>query len=360
MANRSACRLGGVLALLALAGTARAQLAEVRPPALSASCDDLDLQPLLQAVVHEIDELQVSRGPALRVGGRAISPLEYSNRTLRPLYDLLRAGDRAALCQALATRFSWYRVSPAPILFTAYDTPSVPGSLTRDATFQYPLYRRPRGALAHLTTAQILAGGLAGRGLELLWLADPYDALAIQVEGAAAIALPDGRMMAIGTDGNNGQPYQNVSRLLARDRKLPPGPPPPSTRPGNPKARAYFAAHPRDLAIYWGKNPHFVFFKPAKAAGSGRFGALTAGRSLAVDASQVPMGALLYIRAQKPVVQSGQVTAWQPMDRLALGQDTGAGIQGARIDVYFGSDETAVAAAQSLSVRGDAFVLVGR
>ena len=48
------------------------------------------------------------------------------------------------------------------------------------------------------------------------------------------------------------------------------------------------------------------------------------------------------------------------MQRLCLGQDTGAGIRGARIDVFFGSDETALAAAQGMSVRGDAFVLVGR
>lgn len=352
--------LFAIALLLMGSSQARAQLAPVSAPPLTADCDDLELAPLTSAVVHEIDLLQVRKGPALHIGGRTLSPLEYASGTLRPLYELLRAGDKAKLCAALRERFVWVPAAAAPILFTAYHTPTVRGSLTRDATYRFPLYRRPAGALAHLSTSQVLAGGLAGRGLELVWLAEPYDALALQVEGAAEITLPDGRTFAVGSDGNNGQAYQNVSRLLARAGKLARGPAPPSSEPGNPKARRYFTEHPGDLAIYWGQNPHFVFFKPVAVAGTGRFGALTPGRSLAVDASTVPLGAVMFVRAQKPVVEGGRITGWVPMQRLCLGQDTGAGIRGARIDVFFGSDETALAAAQGMSVRGDAFVLLGR
>jgi membrane-bound lytic murein transglycosylase len=93
-------------------------------------------------------------------------------------------------------------------------------------------------------------------------------------------------------------------------------------------------------------------------AGGGKLGALTAGRSIAIDEARVPMGALMYIKAQRPVVTGGQVTGWQPMGRVVLGQDTGAGIKGARIDVYFGEDEYALAAAQAMSVQGEAWVLL--
>ena len=132
--------------------------------------------------------------------------------------------------------------------------------------------------------------------------------------------LPDGRTFPVGSDGHNGQPYQNVSKLLIADGKLPPGPPPPSHAPGNPKARAYFAAHPADLDVYWGRNPHFVFFRSVDKAGGGKYGALVAGRSVAVDESRVPMGALVFVRAQKPIVDAdGAITGWEPMTRRRAG-----------------------------------------
>ncbi|MCA1665549.1 MAG: MltA domain-containing protein, partial [Myxococcales bacterium] len=211
------------------------------------------------------------------------------------------------------------------------------------------------------TTAQILGGALAGRDLELVWLADAYDVLALQVEGAGVVQLPDGRRFPIGSDGHNGQPYQNVSKLLLADGKLPAGPPPPSHAPGNPKARAYFAAHPADLDVYWGRNPHFVFFRSVDKAGGGKYGALVAGRSVAVDESRVPMGSLIFVRAQKPIVDDGgAITGWQPMTRVVLAQDTGAGIRGQRMDLYFGEDDYALAAAQAMTVQGDAWVLMSK
>jgi membrane-bound lytic murein transglycosylase A len=194
-----------------------------------------------------------------------------------------------------------------------------------------------------------------------VWLADAYDVLALHVEGAGVVQLPDGKMFPIGSDGHNGQPYQNVSKLLVADGKLPSGPPPPSHAPGNPKARAYFAAHPADLDVYWGRNPHFVFFRSVDKAGGGKYGALVAGRSVAVDEARVPMGSLIFVRAQKPVVDAaGAITGWQPMTRVVLAQDTGAGIRGQRMDVYFGEDDYALAAAQAMTVQGDAWVLMSK
>jgi membrane-bound lytic murein transglycosylase A len=334
-----------------------AQLREVTPNPSAEACDDLDLAPLEAALVKEITILQAKSGPALRFD-RALSPLEYSNKTLRPLYDAVKAGDRAGLCAALKTRFRWLR-EPVNTLLTAYHTPTVRGSRTRDDTYRFPLYRRPADATKH-TTAQILAGSLRGRNLELVWLADPYDALALHVEGAGQITLADGGAMNVGTDGHNGQAYQNVSKLLAADGKMPPGPPPRSSEPGNPKARAYFTAHPEELDRYWGRNPHFVYFKEVAVAGTGQMGVLTAGRSAAIDPDRVPMGSVLFIRAQKPVVTGGAVTGWERFERVVLAQDTGAGIKGARLDLFFGNDDDSLKAAQSMSVQGEVFVLVGR
>ena len=347
-----------VALVAALSSTAQAQLQPVAAEPMTVSCDDLDLPSLAEAIERELPAFERSTAT---LTGTATTARDYAARVLRPILALAKAprpDARAQLCGTLQYSMKWLHVGAGHVLFTAYHTPTVRGSLTRDATYRWPLYRRPKDAAAHDTTAQILGGALAGRGLELCWLADPYDALALHVEGAGVVTLPDGRAFPVGSDGHNGQPYQNVSKLLIADGKLPPGPAPPSHAPGNPKARAYFAAHPADLDVYWGRNPHFVFFRSVAHAGGGKYGALVAGRSVAVDEAHVPMGALVYVRAQKPVVAGGVITGWQPMTRVVLGQDTGAGIRGQRMDVYFGDDEVALAAAQAMTVQGDAWVLM--
>jgi membrane-bound lytic murein transglycosylase A len=357
--NAAMSRIALVLLVVAAPALARAQLQADAAPPMTASCDDLDLPSLVEALERELPALERSSA-TLTLGGTTMRAADYAARTLKPLVAFARANDLPHLCGALLYNYVWLRVGPGKVLFTAYHTPTVKGSLQRDDTYRYPLYRRPRDAGAQATTAQILGGALANRGLELVWLADAYDALALHVEGAGVIELPDGARLPIGSDGNNGQPYQNVSKLLIADGKLPSGPPPPSHQPGNPKARAYFAAHPAELNAYWGKNAHFVFFRRVDKAGGGKYGPLVNGRSVAVDADRVPMGALLFVRAQKPIVSDAAVTGWTPFMRVMLAQDTGAGIRGQRMDLFFGDDSYAQVAAQTMTVQGDAWVLMSK
>jgi membrane-bound lytic murein transglycosylase A len=339
--------------------TATAQLVAAKPEALTVACDDFDLPSLAEAIERELPSLERSSA-TINLGATSVRASDYAARTLKPLVALAKANDRANLCGALMYKYMWLHVGSERVMFTAYHTPTVRGSLTQDATYRWPLYKRPKDAGARYTTAQILGGALSGRGLELVWLADAYDALALHVEGAGMIQLPDGKMLPVGSDGHNGQAYQNVSKLLIADNRLPSGPPPPSHAPGNPKARAYFATHPADLNVYWGRNPHFVFFRGVDKAGGGKYGALVNNRSVAVDAERVPMGALLFVRAQKPVVAGGAITGWEPFSRVMLAQDTGAGIRGQRMDLYFGDDDYALAAAQAMTVQGDAWVLMSK
>jgi peptidoglycan lytic transglycosylase A len=342
---------------LVLAGAAQAQLRAVQPLALDANCDDMDLAPLVAAINQEIAVLSKRSTPMI-FPDRQIPSKDYATTTLAPLARA--AANKTGFCAALR-QMGWYGVSSQPILMTAYHTPSVPGSLTRTDRFKWPLYKRPADA-NNFSTAQILGGAFNGRNLELVWLEDAYDALALHVEGAGNIKLPDGKMIHIGADGHNGMAYQNVSKLLAADGKMPSGPPPPTDRPGNPKARKYFSEHPADLNVYWGKNPHFVYFKTSPHGGGGKLGALTPHRSIAIDPTVVPFGAVMFIRAQKPLIdENNKVVGWQPYTRVVLGQDAGAGIKGpGRIDVYYGEDEYAQIAAQATSVNGDAYVLIGK
>jgi membrane-bound lytic murein transglycosylase A len=357
-------RVGKVLGALPLVGilvvlaspSARAELVELHGQA--GRCDDLDLESLASALGRLHGLLVQPRRAPLRIGSRTVSAQSYAARTVLPLMDLAGAGDRDRLCAALA-RLGWYRDASLPasgLLFSAYYTPTLAGSLRADARFRYPLYRRPPGGEAtRLDTAAILGGALRSRGLELVWLEEPYDALALQVEGSAQIRLPDGTLYPIGTDGHNGRPYYNVSKFLADDGRLPKGPPPPSSKPGNPKARAYFTEHPDELARYWGRNPHFVYWKPVAHAGGGKLGALTSGRSVAVDPTIYPLGAVMLLRPQHGFPGGDGTPA-----RLVVAMDTGAAIKGpSRVDVYFGEDEaTSAAGVAAGSQPGEAYVLV--
>lgn len=333
-----------------------AELVEVG--AQRARCDDYDLDSLASGLGRLHSLLALPRAKPLSVGGRTIPAATYAQRTVLPLLEAAGSGDRQRVCDLIAT-MSWWRGTPLPankLLFSAYFTPFVDGSLVKDARFRHPLYRRPPDATRY-DSGQIIGGALEGRGLELVWLEAPYDALAIQVEGSAQVRLPDGSVLAVGTDGHNGRPYTNVSKLLADDGRLTKGAPPPTTKPGNPRARAFFAAHPEQLASYWARNPHYVFFKRVQGAGGGKLGMLTGGRSLAVDPAVYPLGSILLTRPLRAFPGGDGTPA-----RLAIAMDTGAAIKGpGRIDVYFGDDgvTSAQAVAQG-SVEGEAYVLVGR
>ena len=346
----------GLFAWLSGEPPATAELVEVS--AQRARCDDFDLDSLASGLGRLHGLLVLPRARSLSIGGRSIPAATYAQRTVLPLLEAAGSGDRQRVCDLVAT-MSWWRGSPLAankLLFSAYYTPIVEGSLVKDARFRYPLYRRPPDATRH-DTGQIVGGALEGRGLELVWLEEPYDALALQVEGSAQIRLPDGSIFAVGTDGHNGRPYTNVSKLLADDGRLPKGPPPPTTKPGNPKARAFFAAHPDQLRVYWARNPHYVFWKRVQGAGGGKLGMLTGGRSLAVDPTIYPLGSILLTRPLRGFPGGNGTPA-----RLAIAMDTGAAIKGpGRIDVYFGDDGvTSEQAVAQGSVEGEAYVLVGR
>lgn len=350
-----------VLVLLALAPRASSAqgLVSVPAPNMGGQCDDLDPAGLIDAIEKELPVLR--RMPAsagFRIGDRVVAPAEYAERTLVPLQQLAQRGAQA-LCAGLASRFTFYRNGGVgPGKFTAYHNPMFRGSRRQQGPYQHPLYRRPPGALAQLSTAQVLAGGLAGRNLELVWLADPTEALAAHVEGSATIYLDDNSIMNIGSDGHNGQPYQNVSKLVAADNKIPKSQ---DTPIGMTRARKYFLDHPAELPVYWGKNPHFVFFKETNRRGGGKFGELVPGRSIAVDMNAVPLGLAAWIRTDKPAIADNKVQSWVSYGRVALAQDTGAGIQGAgRVDVFFGTGDYAQQASAVTTRPGELYVLLGK
>jgi membrane-bound lytic murein transglycosylase A len=203
-----------------------------------------------------------------------------------------------------------------------------------------------------------MAGHLDGRGLELVWLADPVDAFFIHVQGAARIALADGRTMRVTYAAKTGHPYTAIGRVLIEQGAL--------TRETATMQgiRAWLAAHKDDAhgdaaAAVLAHNRSYIFFReaPVSDPALGPIAAakvpLTAGRSLAVDR--------LLHTFHTPVWIETMLPGGEAFRRLTIAHDTGSAIVGpARGDIFFGSGAAAGAIAGAMRSGGRFVVLLPR
>ena len=265
--------------------------------------------------------------------------------------------------------------------FTGYYEPIVAGSLTPTQGFTVPLYRPPEdlieidpeapppgiergsrfarrtsaGLAAYPDRAAIEAGFLKGRGLEIVYLADPVDAFFIHIQGAARIVLPDGTAMRVTYAAKSGHPYTPIGRVLIEMGALPKGGATMQT------IRAWLAENPAQAAFVMAKNCSFIFFReaPVEDSGLGPIAAakvpLTPGRSLAVDRLIHSFHVPVWIETKLPG-GAGDV-----FNRLMIAQDTGSAIVGAaRGDIFFGSGDEAGEVAGAMAAAGRFVALVPR
>lgn len=263
--------------------------------------------------------------------------------------------------------------------YTGYYEPEVEGALQPGNGFDVPVYGRPGdlvmtgpGAtpnsgsafrregdalVPYHDRAAIEDGALAGRGLEIVWLKDPVDLFFMQIQGSARVRLPDGRILRLGYDGFNGQPYVAVGRLLIQRGLVP------REEMSMARIRAFMEADPAAGRALRRENPTFTFFKALTLGGdAGAMGAqgvsLTAGRSLAVDRKLHTYGTPIFVEADLPLSAPGTA---EPFRRLMIAQDTGSAIVGpARADLFFGAGDAAGAVAGRIRHSGKFTMLVPR
>ena len=269
--------------------------------------------------------------------------------------------------QRVATEFTVYKSAGwngrgGGVLFTAYCTPILQGSLEPDATYRHPLYALPPDlvkatdgsvlgwdtALGRLpdypSRAAIEAGNLLA-GLELVWLKDRIDAFLAHVNGSAFIQLADGSMYPLGYAGKNGRPYKSLGRELEADGKLAKG-----TASLKAIRRWAAKASEEEVSDYLYRNQAFVFFTPIDGNPHGSLDVeVTAGRSVATDKTLFPRGAIVYVEGPP----APGVT-----NRFYLDQDTGGAIRTAgRADLYLGIGPEAEELAGRTKVEGQMYYL---
>ncbi len=291
---------------------------------------------------------------------------------------LSEPGDWAAACAAAATasdpaaffasQFAGVVVAGGQGLNTGYFEPELAGALASAPGYAVPLYKRPpdlieadlglfadslkgrkvRGRVSGSTLvpyfdrAAIEDGALAGRGLELAWAADPYEAFFLEIQGSGRLRLPDGQVVRIGYDGQNGRDYTAIGKLLRERQLLPAGG---ATMDG---IIAWMKAQPDRGAALMRENRSKIFFRrlppgdPALGPPGAIGIALTPQASVAADPKFVPLGA--------PLLLNGGIM---------VAQDTGGAIRGAnRLDTFEGAGDAARARAGAKAAQGSVVMLL--
>lgn len=267
-----------------------------------------------------------------------------------------------------ATYMDAVQVGEGKAFVTGYFEPEIAGSRTRQPGYDVAIYRRPadlidvdlgqfsddlkgksiRGKvqgtkfIPYDERAAIVDGSLAGRGLEIAWAADPVEFFFLQIQGSGRLRLPDGGVMRIGYESQNGRGYTGIGRLM-KDRGL-------ITDGSMQGIVKYLRENPEEGTKIMNENKSFVFFRELTGAGPlGAMGYPVVGEaSVAVDPKYVPLGA--------PV--------WLSLDRAEpngvwVAQDTGGAIKGAnRFDSFWGSGDRARAVAGGMSARGSALIFL--
>jgi len=324
----------------------------VQPPAM---LDEVSAARALQAFLISCPVLQQRPDKSLLSYGPDWTGVCAQAATVQP-------GSAAAFFRE---NFDWVRVGDGKAFATGYYIPETAGTRTPDPRYTVPIYRTPpdlvrcarldgtvgRGRIDETGTCvpyfsrpEIEDGALAGKGLELAWAADPVDLFFIEIQGSGELRLPDGSVMRIGYDNQNGRDYVAIGRLLRERGILPPG-------GANMQAiKDWIRANPDQGRALMRENLSYIFFRELTGPPLGSMGLpITPHGTVAADPNFIPLGAPLFLAGMDRPETNG----------LWVAQDVGGAIKGAnRFDTFWGGGPQATATAGGMSASGQALILL--
>lgn len=329
------------------------------------------------------------RGLMRQTSGNLAAPARATPRVWQPVCAAaanINAAtmDATAVRQFLQTHLQPWRLNgadkrPATNTVTGYYEPLVRGSRRQGGPYQWPLYavpddlltidlgtvypdlagKRVRGKLVGKRVVPYdTRAAIANSGTQppvIVWVDDPVDNFFLQVQGSGRVLLNDGpdagTTIRVAYADHNGQPYASIGRWLIDRGELR------AHEASMQNIRAWAQRNPSRIQEMLNANPAVVFFREERVIDpemgpKGAYGIpLAPLRSIAVDASFVPLGTPVYLSTTWP-------SSDKPLQGLVFAQDTGAAIKGAaRADMYWGFGEDAGAQAGRMKQRGQMWVL---
>lgn len=339
--------------------------------------DDLPIKDFKVGLQKHIKILMKKPERVLTFGDRKIFAKDYAFA----LKDILKISNKKDLIEHVEKNFDLMQVYGkkkwGEILLTSYYEPVYPARKKPSAKYYQPLYQLPPDlvevdmrrfaveGVGNFETSRKKVSGrivrtglpfpkiiphfsreeidnkkkLKGKNLELYYL-DPIHSFFLQIQGSGVLELANGKRVRVGYAGQNGWKYESIGKHLFH------------VIPREEMSLQRIEKHLRtlnkeELYDFLKINPSYVFFKILKTRGVTTFGnEVVSGRTLAVDRSVFPLGAMGYLSFQKPFFADKTVevpTSYENKSRLVLAQDTGGAIKSAgRADLFWGEGDEAL------------------
>ncbi len=238
-------------------------------------------------------------------------------------------------------------------LFTGYYEAELRGSKIKSDKYKYPIYAKPHDlnlSEPYLSRAEIEAGALENKNLELIYVEDNVELFFMHIQGSGRVTLPNGSVVRIAFAAKNNQPFTAISNYMADNNYID------RDKLSAENIKTWLRNNPQKAQEVMNINASYIFFKIAEGeyVTGGQGVELTPEHSLAVDNEIIPYGSLLWVDTF--LKKDG---AKEEYRNLFVAQDTGSAIKGTvRADIFFGHGKDAEIKASSMASMGEYYVLL--
>ncbi len=255
-------------------------------------------------------------------------------------------------------------------LITGYYEPILNGSLVKNNTYKYPIFKTPNDLLTVDFSSLYpelknykLRGKLIGNrvvpydsreeiesknGLEpICYVDDKIDLFFLHIQGSGKVKLQDGTIINVGYAQQNGRGYYPIGRKLIEEGFIA------QEDMSLQSIKKWLKENPSKMDELLNLNESYIFFTKSDKTATGSLGVpLVANRNLAVDRSYIPLGFPVFIDTTNPLDET-------PIQQLMVAADTGGAIKGEiRADFFFGNGKQAEKLAGIMKQKGSLYILI--
>lgn len=285
-------------------------------------------------------------------------------------------------------KFDVYELRPSTkeIIFSSYYEPIIEASLKQTKQYRYPIYSKPEDLISvnlqdfsekfkgEKITGRIekntlvpyysreeidYKNAIKGKAVPLAWLKSAGDVMDLHTQGSGILKLPDGSYKKAKFAATNSLKFKGWMTVLLEMNLMT------KAELNADSAKKFLDTHSELERKILTQNPRYTFFKledsdDLSLGPEGTYGyPLVAMRSIAVDNSIVPFGALAFMKTKLPDVdEDGNYFGKKDDSRFVFAHDTGGAIKNARIDFFAGNGHRAKKFAFSLWDPGRIYFLL--